>query len=60
MRVKLRKRKRFLTIILITKEIMKYTEFRVEDIFGDIISKDKIRQNQTFKLNKFIAKMMRI
>ena len=40
------------------KEIMKNTQFRVEDIFGDIINKDKNSQDQMIKLNNFSAKMM--
>ena len=40
------------------KEIMKRTSFRVEDIFGDIISKDSFSQEQITKLNNFLAKIM--
>ena len=40
------------------KEIMKNTQFRVEDIFGVIINKDNISQDQTIKVNNFLAKMM--
>ena len=40
------------------KEIMKNTHIKVEDIFGDIINKDNISQDQINKLNKFSAKMM--
>ena len=40
------------------KEIMKNTQFRVEDVFGDIISKDKLSQEQITKLNNFFAKIM--
>ena len=39
-------------------EIMHSTKFRVEDIFGEIISKDTISQEQITKLNNFLAKMM--
>ena len=39
-------------------EIMKNTQFRVEDIFTDIISKDTISTEQITKLNNFLAKMM--
>ena len=37
---------------------MKHTQFRVEDIFGDIIIKDNISQDQKIKLDNFLAKMM--
>ena len=39
-------------------EIMKNTSFKVEDAFGDIISKDSISSEQITKLNKFLAEMM--
>ena len=39
-------------------EIMKNTQFKVEDIFGDIINKDSISTEQITKLNNFLAKMM--
>ena len=39
-------------------EIMKNTSFKVEDIFGDVILKDNISQEQITKLNIFLAKMM--
>ena len=39
-------------------EIMKNTQFKVEDIFNDIIHKDTISQEQITKLNNFLAKMM--
>ena len=39
-------------------EIMKNTSFRVEDIFGDVISKDSISLEQITKLIKFLAKIM--
>ena len=32
---------------------MKNTHFKVEDVFGDVISKDKFIQEQTTKPNKF-------
>ena len=35
---------------------MKNTQFKVEDVFGDVISKDKFSQEQITKLNKFLAK----
>ena len=40
------------------KEIMDSTKFKVEDIFGDVISKDSISPEQITKLNNFLAKMM--
>ena len=40
------------------KEIMKNTNFKVEDVFGDVISKDNFSQEQITKLNKFLAKRM--
>ena len=38
-------------------EILKNTEFKVEDVFSNIISKDNFRQEQITKLNNFLAKM---
>ena len=38
------------------KEIMDSTKFKVEDIFGDVISKDSILPEQITKLKKFLAK----
>ena len=35
------------------KEIMKNTQFKVEDVFGDVISKDNFSQEQITKLNTF-------
>ena len=40
------------------KEIMNSTKFKVEDIFGDVISKDSISPEQITKLNSFLAKIM--
>ena len=40
------------------KEIMDSTKFKVEDIFGDIVSKDSISPEQITKLNNFLAKIM--
>ena len=37
---------------------MKNTSFKVEDVFGDIISKDSFSQEQITKLNNFLAKIM--
>ena len=39
-------------------EIMKNTQFKVEDVFGDIINKDNFSQEQITKLNNFLAKIM--
>ena len=39
-------------------EIMKNTSFRVEDVFGDAISKDNFSQEQITKLNNFLAKIL--
>ena len=39
-------------------EIMKKIQFKVEDVFGDVISKDSISTGQITKLNNFSAKMM--
>ena len=40
------------------KEIMKNTQFKVEDVFGDVISKDNFSQEQITKLNSLLAKIM--
>ena len=37
---------------------MKNTQFKIEDVFTDVISKDFISTEQITKLNKFLAKMM--
>ena len=37
-------------------EIMKNTQFRVEDIFNEVINKDTISQEQIVKPNNFLAK----
>ena len=39
-------------------EIMKNTQFKFEDIFSDVISKDTISTEQITKLNNVLAKMM--
>ena len=39
-------------------EIMKNTSFRVEDVFGDVISKDNFSQEQIIKLKNFLAKIV--
>ena len=35
------------------KEIIKNTQFKVEDVFGDVISKDNFSQEQITKLKIF-------
>ena len=40
------------------KEIMKNTQFKVEDLFGDAINKDNFCLDHIIKLNKLLAKMM--
>ena len=37
---------------------MKKTQVRVEDVFGDVISKDNFSQEQVTKLNNFLAKIL--
>ena len=37
------------------KEIMDNTKSKVEDIFGVVIIKEIISENQNFKFNKFLA-----
>ena len=39
-------------------EIMKNTSFKVENVFGDVISKDNFSQEQITKLDDFLAKIM--
>ena len=39
---------------------MRNTTFKVEDVFGDIISKDNFSQEQITKPNNFSAKIMQI
>ena len=36
---------------------MENTQFRVEDVFGDVIKKEIFSQEQITKLNNFLAKM---
>ena len=36
---------------------MKNTSFKVENVFGDVISKDNFNQEQITKLNIFLAKI---
>ena len=36
---------------------MKNTQFRVEDAFGDLISKDSITPKQITKISNFLAKV---
>ena len=40
------------------KDILKNTQFIVEDVFGGVISKDYFSQEQITKLNNFSAKIM--
>ena len=40
------------------KQIMDSTKFKVEDIFGDVISKDSISLKQITELKNFLAKIM--
>ena len=37
---------------------MKNTILKVEDVFGDVISRDNFSQGQKTKLKKFAAKIM--
>ena len=37
---------------------MKNTQFKLEDVFGDVISKENFSQEQITKLNNFSAKIM--
>ena len=37
---------------------MKNTIFKAEDVFGVVICRDKFSQEQTTKLNNFLAKIM--
>ena len=39
-------------------EIMKNTSFRAEDVFGNVISKDKYCQEQITKPKNFLAKIV--
>ena len=36
---------------------MKNTSFKVEDFFGDVISKDNFSQGQITELNNFLTKI---
>ena len=38
------------------KDFMEKTQFKVEDIFGDIISQDRISQEQITKFDNFFSK----
>ena len=40
------------------KKIMKNTQFKVEDVFGDVINKNRFNLEQITKLNNFSAKIM--
>ena len=37
---------------------MKITQFEVEDVFGDVISKDNFSQEQITKINDFLTKII--
>ena len=37
---------------------MKNTQFKVEDVFGDVIGKDTFSQEQITKLKSFLAKIV--
>ena len=37
---------------------MKNTQFKVEDVYGDFLSKDNFIQEQINKLKSFLAKIM--
>ena len=39
-------------------EIMKNSTFKVEDVFGDVISKDNFSRELITKLNNFLTKIM--
>ena len=39
-------------------EFMKNTQFKVEDVFGDVISKDSFSPEQITKFNNFLARIM--
>ena len=39
------------------KDIMKNTQFKCDDVFGDVISKDNISQEQITNLNNFLTKI---
>ena len=39
-------------------DFMKITQFKIEDVFSDLISKDKFSQEQITKFNIFLAKIM--
>ena len=42
------------------KEILKNTQYKVENVLGDVISKDNFSQEQITTLNNFLGKIMRI
>ena len=42
------------------KKIMKSTQFKVEDVFTDVISKDSISPEQITKVNNFLAEIMSV
>ena len=40
------------------KEVMENTQFKLENIFGDILNKDNFSQEQISRLNKFSTKIL--
>ena len=46
----------FVIITLMKEKIMKNTQIKVEDVFGDVIRKDIFSQEQITKLNIFQPK----
>ena len=54
-----RNQQRFMIIILINeKKIKRNTSFKVENVSGDVISKDNFGQEQITKPKNFLAKRM--
>ena len=41
-----------------SKDVMKNTQFKVEDVFGYVISKDNFSEEQINNFNNFLAKIM--
>ena len=40
------------------KDFMKNTQFKVEDVYGDVISRNNLSQEQITKPNNFLAKIL--
>ena len=58
---KLKKEKKYYNHYLEKRKyIMKNTQFKVEDVFGDVIKKDNFIQEQKTKLNSFSGKILKI